>query len=371
MGPIRQAARRAVEALDIHPEMFETGGASDEAARRTLLSRVASCDALLLLLGREYGERGRGDASPTEEEFNEARERGLPVLALVQDSDREPAQDEFLARVRGNWAAGRLTADFTDVTDVGFAVTKALNGWRRTREGGAAAPAADEKATGLARGEEHRGYFQSGGSKLRVAVVPALDRLLLDAVALRDSQLLDDLAGAARTSRLAPQSVAIQADPGRDSITLTLSGGGGSEQSVLRVGFDGSVVGEGPVAGEQAAFGGSVVMADRAREVMQRTMSFAEAVWQRIDQRDEVRDVSIACAVPRAEHKVYALEPLGNSMSMPMGMPPTLVAPEPPLRGRRADLPRLVDRLEAELHRAFELAGAVHPQAAGRSTRTW
>ncbi len=368
-GAIREAARRAVEALDMHPVMFETGAASDDASRRALLDRVASCDAVILLLGAEYGEVGHRGVSPTEEEFNEARERGIPVLALVQNTTREPAQEDFLWRVRGDWEKGRLTADFTNAADVGFAVSKALTAWRRQREGGDAASAADARALELARGETRGSIY--GGSKLRVVVAPALNRPLLDALALRDADLLDDLAGAARSSRLAPQTAAIKAESGRDSITFALGGNRGFEHLVLRVGFDGSVVGEGPVGGDQLAFGGSVVMADRAREVMKRTVTFAEAVWQRIDQRDEVRDVSITCAVPDAEHKVYALEPVGSSLSMPMSMPHVLVAPDPPVRTRRADLPSVLDRPEAELHRAFELERAVHPRAEDRRGGSW
>lgn len=204
-----------------------------------------------------------------------------------------------------------------------------------------------------------------------MVAAPAVNRPLLDAVALRDPHLLDELAGAARSSRLAPHSAAMEADVSRDIITLTLNGGRGFERLVLRVGFDGSVVGEGPVGGDQLGFGGSVVIAARAREVMDRTMAFAEAVWQRIDRRDEVRDVFVACAVPEAEHKVYALEPIGSSLSMPMSMPHVLAAPDPPLRTRRADLPNAVERLQAELHRAFEVEGTVHPRADERRGGSW
>jgi hypothetical protein len=81
-----------------------------------------------------------------------------------------------------------------------------------------------------------------------------------------------------------------------------------------------------------------------------------------------VRDVFVACAVPEATQKLYALEPVGNSVRMPMSMPQVLVVPDPPLRTRRADLAAVVDRLEAELHRAFEVAGAVHPPADDRAS---
>ena len=362
MAAIRAAARAAVESLEMRPVMFETEPARDEASRRALLDQVAASDAVVLLLGAEYGEPvGRG-VSPTEEEFNEARERGIPVLALVQRGDREPEQEAFIRRVRGDWEQGRFAPEFSDASDVGFAVARALNAWRQQHAGGDTAAAAQARALELARGGEHAGV-SFGGSKLRVVAVPALSRPLLDAISIRDDGLVDDLASAARASRLAPHSMAIEAVDAGDSILLTLSGGRGFEQLALRVGFDGSVVAEGPVGSDERGFGGSVVMADRAREVIERAVVFAEAVWQRIDRRDEVRDVYLACAVPEATHKVYALEPTGSALSMGMNGPRVLVVPEPPLAARRADLSGAVERLQAELHRGFELLRAVHPRA--------
>lgn len=372
MGPIREAARAAVQSLDMHPVSFETGAASDENSRRALLDRVAQSDAVVLLLGADYGESGTRGVSPTEEEFNEARERGIPVLALVQNVAREPAQEEFLSRLRGRWEEGKLTADFTDASDVGLAVVKALDGWRRRRSGTDSGAGAAARALELVRGQERRGSYH-GGSKLRVAAVPALARPLIDALALSDGSLVDELAGAARAARLVPQTMGIKPNIGRDRIVLQLAGGRGFEPLALTVGFDGSVVVEGPVGGDDLGFGGSVVMADRAREITARAAVFAEAVWQRIDARDEVRQVFVTCAVPEAEHKIYALEPVGNSMSMSMNMPHVLVAPDEPLGVRRADLPRheTLDRLQAELRRAFEVGGAIHPRPDERRTKFW
>lgn len=91
MNAIRQAAKRAVESLAMQPVMFEAGAATDAASRRALLDRVRNSDAGVLLLGAEYGEPAARGVSPTEEEFNEARERAVPVLALVQTTDRRRA----------------------------------------------------------------------------------------------------------------------------------------------------------------------------------------------------------------------------------------------------------------------------------------
>src|SRR4051812_19549837 len=85
MAAIRGAARAAVESLDMRAVMFETQPASAEGSRRALLDEVGKCDALLLLAGAQYGEPGERGISPTEEEFQEARDRGIDVLALVQD----------------------------------------------------------------------------------------------------------------------------------------------------------------------------------------------------------------------------------------------------------------------------------------------
>ena len=374
MGAIRKAARAAVESLEMVPVMFETGAATDEASRRALLDRVAASDAMVLLLGAEYGEPLSRGMSPTEEEFNEARERGIAVLALVQNVERGPEQEAFLQRVRGEWERGRLTADFTDASDVGLAVVRALNAWRREQAGSDLAPAAEARALELARGPERAGVSY-GGSKLRVVSVPVIARPVLDAVALRDAALVDDLVAAARASRLVPNTIGVEPTVSRDSITLALQGGRGFENLRLTIGFNGSVVGEGPVGGD-GLLGGSAVMHDRAREIIARTMAFAEAVLRRVDARDEVRDLLVTTAVPEAESKVYALAPIGNAMSMGgmMGsMPHVLIAPEPPLRLRRTDLSRAetIDRLQAELHRRFEVERAVHPPADQRRSDFW
>jgi hypothetical protein len=100
MGDICKAARAAVESLEMRPVMFETEPAGGEDSWRALLDRVAR--------GRVW-RAGPARVSPTEEEFNEARERGIELLAVVQQVDRhELAQQEFIARVRGSWEDGHF-----------------------------------------------------------------------------------------------------------------------------------------------------------------------------------------------------------------------------------------------------------------------
>lgn len=347
----------------MRPVMFETAPASDDGSRRALLDRLARCDALVLLLGHEYGEPTQRGVSPTEEEFNEAVSHGIPVLALVQAGAREPAQDAFVARVRGTWEEGKFAPEFNDASDVGFVVVSALNDWRSAATTQQTASEREARVRELAEASHRRGYMASG-SKLRVIAVPILGRPLLDAVSLGDQGLPDELATAARMAGLVSNDMALTVTAAADHFALHAKGSQWEELNII-VGHDGAIAGEGSVSGDQSnhGFGGMVVMADRARDVIRRSLAFAELAWKRIDQRDEVRQVLVAAAVPNAEQKSYATQAPGNTMSMAMSMPELLVVPPAPLVLRRADLAsdQTVDRLQAELRRGFELGRAVIP----------
>ncbi|PZS35561.1 MAG: hypothetical protein DLM61_01710 [Pseudonocardiales bacterium] len=70
-GEVREAARKAVESLGMHPVMAEATGASPESPRRALLDEVRDADIFLLLLGPRYGAPGESGRSPTEDEYTE------------------------------------------------------------------------------------------------------------------------------------------------------------------------------------------------------------------------------------------------------------------------------------------------------------
>lgn len=368
MGDIRKAAKHAVEALEMFPVMFETTGASERPSHAELLDKVAGSDVVLLILGAEYGEAGESGFSPTEDEFNAARETGRPILTIVQEGvDREPTQGEFVARVRGTWERGTFAPGFTGAADVGFTTTRALNGWRNRKPADEQREAAVARTLELGRGSESP-HVSYGGSKLRVVAVPLLSRPVLDAVALDDRQLPDRLATLARGAGLVSNDMALEnASIARDgTVQMTFKSQRGWEHLNLAVGADGSVVAEAAVGGQGEHFGGSVVADWRVGSVIEQALDYAQQVWQQIDRREEVDQVLLAVAVPEAQQKVYAMTEPGNRLSMGGlmggGMPHVLVAPEPPLLARRADLqrPETVARLRAELKRRFAAADMLH-----------
>jgi hypothetical protein len=351
---IRAAVRRAVEILHMRPLMAERVGARPESPQRSLLDLVAEADAMVLIIGPQY-------SAPTEDEFNEARRLGRPIVVLKQRVDLEPEQEAFLERVAAGWVGGRMWAEFENERDVLEVAVEALSNLGLDRRGAELGPAAQERAAALAAGERRQGY---GGqrSSARVALVPLVPSPILDALSLEDD-LGDTIAGLARSARLVPHSLGVNAQVRREGVSLSRAQGGAGyvgEAGFITVGADGSVVSEIDVGGEGRMAGTRVDSALLAGGIVN-VGAFALAVWNAIDRREEVQQVAVAVAIPDAQQKVFDLAPDATSYSMGMQTPSTVVVPEPPAVVRRGEVAsaELARRLVAEARRVFADAGAV------------
>jgi hypothetical protein len=348
--------------------MFETLPASDRTSRRALLDQIPSCDAYLLLLGAEYGEPGQSGVSPTEEEFEEALRSGLPILALVLEGvDREPRQQEFVNRVRGTWEEGRFAPTFTNSTDVVTAVVSALNGWRNRVPDAAQRDAAVERVRELARRSDRLG-MTPGGAKAsngrRPARPPAAPRCRPPhrqrdgrrgdrrRTGLRVNQPVAGRGAERRCRRQHPHQVRagsqLRAIRGRRRRRRGRDrrGAGWRQQRC------------------HASLGWMVVMDDRIPGAVSQGLRFTEAVWHAIDTRGDIDQVLLSAAVSGAHGKSYSFEEPGNRVSMGSShsVPDLIVVPAHPLLVRRQDLtlPENATRLQAEIRRRFEAAGAVN-----------
>jgi hypothetical protein len=205
---------------------------------------------------------------------------------------------------------------------------RALSEWRQRGPNEQLRAAAEQIALQLAAGDDRPGTISSSGSLMRVVLVPLAGEALLDAVALEDPTLADDLAGAARASGLVTNAMAIETEIDReDTVHLRARQERGWENPHLRVTRNGAILAEGAVGAQRGSFAGSQVVADRVVEVISRGAAFAERVWSRIDRRDEVRQVLALVAVPGAQGKVYAPRELtGNTPADG----PLLLDAEPP-----------------------------------------
>jgi hypothetical protein len=103
---------------------------------------------------------------------------------------------------------------------------------------------------------------------------------------------------------------------------------------------------------------------DRIPEAVSLGLRFTEEVWRALDARGDIDQVLLPSAVSGANGKSYSFEEPGNRISMGSShsLPDLIVVPAQPLLVRRRDL-TLSDngtRLQAEIRRRFEAAGAVN-----------
>ncbi len=126
-GPLREAACSAITLLGCEPARAEDYAASRSSPRAACLAGVRAADAVVLILGSEYGSCQASGLSATHEEYREAREESLPVLAFVEEGvGPEPQQAEFIREVR-DWERGHYTASFRDAPDLEAKVIQGLH----------------------------------------------------------------------------------------------------------------------------------------------------------------------------------------------------------------------------------------------------
>ena len=95
----RQAAESAVKSLGLLPIMAEQFGAQPLSPRHACLQGVKKSDLFLTILGGRYGDETDSGKSPCEEEFDEARQVGLPIFIFIKDCERDEKQEAFKDRI--------------------------------------------------------------------------------------------------------------------------------------------------------------------------------------------------------------------------------------------------------------------------------
>lgn len=110
------------------PLRFEDFVAPDASSRVACLRGVDAADVYVLLLGPRYGDKfPDSNMAPTQEEFETARRRGIPILVFVKNTDEsdDPDQAAFKKLV-GDYVDGRFWKTFNGPTDLNIAVGEAL-----------------------------------------------------------------------------------------------------------------------------------------------------------------------------------------------------------------------------------------------------
>ncbi|WP_116451481.1 DUF4062 domain-containing protein [Blastococcus litoris] len=129
LGAERDYLPGLIRALGHEPSRFEDFGARNATSRDACLDGVAQADVYVLLLGPHYGDEMQDTGiSATEEEYNVAQQRGIPILVFKKTGvASDPAQEDFIRRL-GDYQQGRFWTEFSDGMDLGVRVAEALRG---------------------------------------------------------------------------------------------------------------------------------------------------------------------------------------------------------------------------------------------------
>lgn len=193
---LREAADKGIGALGFESVMAEDYTVSPSSPEAACLEGVRSSDAVVLVLGSEYGDCQASELSATHQEYREAREESIPVLAFIEEG-AEPTEDQavFVREVR-DWAQGQYTESFSSPDDLQAKVTRGLY---RHSINEARAPVDGEEVVGRARAliPEHT---HTGQAQLFVGVAGGPARQVLrpselEAEELRSFLLREALTG--------------------------------------------------------------------------------------------------------------------------------------------------------------------------------
>jgi Domain of unknown function (DUF4062) len=358
-GTERAAARDAIESLALRPVMAETAPASPDASRQALLPLVEQADAVVLILGARYGYITETGRSPTEDEFRHAVALGKPVFAFVQKGvEREPQQEEFVARVGGAWEKGAFTGFFSTAAELSLAVVKALTAYREQLRDSDALPAAQQRADQLARGDA-RGY-NPGSNAVRVVLVPVGTSNMIDPMVLEDGTIGDRAAALVRQHGLVPQAAGIEVRSNSGGIILSARSPSDFHTTVISLASDGAVTAE-VSASAEGTMGGMAISYPRVERAITATCATAQDLWALLPSGDLIRQAAVTVGVPEANHHPLTLTgKVEGSMGIPT-VPEPLVAPEPAIVVRRAEVgtAEMNRRLAVSLKQGFADHGAV------------
>ena len=166
---LREAAAGGIKTLGHEPLRAEDHQASPDSPQAACLADVRSADAVVLILGPDYGSVQASGLSATHEEYREARNEAIPVLAFVEEStDPDTAQAEFISEVQ-DWEQGQYTGTFSNSDDL---QSKIIRGLHELLLNAATTPVNEEelvkRAQELIPSQTHNWF--SGGPLLVVAV---------------------------------------------------------------------------------------------------------------------------------------------------------------------------------------------------------
>jgi hypothetical protein len=129
----REAAESAVKSLGLLPIMAEQFSAQPLSPRRACLQGVKKSDLFLAIIGNRYGNETDSGNSPCEEEFEEARQMGLPIFIFIKNCKRDKKQEDFKERIT-SYEKGYFVRYFDTTDNLFRQVTESLSQYSSTTD---------------------------------------------------------------------------------------------------------------------------------------------------------------------------------------------------------------------------------------------
>lgn len=306
-------------------------------------------DAVVLVLGADYGAIQEGGLSATHEEWREAARTQKPTLVFVETvHERDEHQRAFVDEVQ-DWSAGRFRESFSSIGELQDKVTRALADLK--------APGLSDEAEIAQRAEaalpkSRRGMF-AGSARLDVAIAGGPRQQVLRPAEIEDPGLVTDLQREAMfglNATLDPQAATKPRIVG-DRLEIT------QDQAAVAVHADASLLISGSAMSQRDNGDVAVILSIVEEDVRDRigtALRFAIDVLDRIDSEHRITDVVSCVALRDAGHASWrtrsevAASPGSATMSMGNGNDsgPVILSPA---MVRRAALKHDADRIAEDL----------------------
>ena len=359
-GEFRSIARKAITAAGGEPLLVnEDFPAAASSARNVCLDAIDSCDAYLVIVGKRGGWVTPSGKLVVEEEYDRAKQRGLPILAFLMRTKRDEEAQRLANRI-SHYVTGMFRQTFESErelqNEIELALPSVLAVLRRPTL----------SATDLLRVFQSP-YQVQNEATLRFALVPDRWEEIIDPVELESPDLIESIYRLAHAAdvRLLSYEQPKKAELKGDSLVIFQSSGERWEgvETRLELSDSGQLVIDANVTGRQPRdtlnMAASLVVAlEDVEATLQPMFLFAAAFFDEVDKFERHQrfryDVALSgigfrtvTEAPRSQQS-YSVRMSGSDEPVIVFDPPrpitraTLRSPSSEIQRVRSLLPRRV-----------------------------
>lgn len=128
----RAAAKKAISLLGHVPIVSEEFGARPYSSQQACLTEIDQADAVVLILGVDFGFETPSGESVTQQEFRRAKASGKPILAFLEDVSAEGLQKDFRREV-SDYIDGLFRVTFINENELSDGIVHALSHFALSR----------------------------------------------------------------------------------------------------------------------------------------------------------------------------------------------------------------------------------------------